>query len=113
MWARAMTCALAFALLAGFGSTADAAKKAKAAKAGASGGLVKLVGCPQRTVPFCVVMRGPNNATYVLNSASPPVPVGTVAIRLTGRVSGDIGICFGTNLKDIQWRPLRQRCPRP
>ncbi len=48
--------------------------------------------------------------TYVLNSASPPVPV-KVGVTVVGIIAGDISICEDTPLRVIKWSRNRMRCP--
>ena len=109
MWARCgLPLALALCATAGFADTADAA--ARQAKKTSS--LVTLVGCPQRVGPGCIVMRGPNNTTYLVNSANPPVPVNILFIRLTGTPTPGPNFCFATQLTDIRWKAINRRCPR-
>jgi hypothetical protein len=101
-----LTLALAVSAAAGFATSADA-QRAKAAKG------VTLAGCPQYGIPpLCVLMRGRGGESYMVNSASPPVPVGTIVIRLTGTPTTDPNLCFATVLTNIKWRATRQACPK-
>jgi hypothetical protein len=66
-------------------------------------------GCARMVVPFCtvVVHRG---VTYVLHNAAPPIPPRTF-VRVTGRVSGNVGICPGMQMAVTSWRKARGVCP--
>jgi hypothetical protein len=109
MWARyGLPLALAFWASGGFVDTADAAAK----QAKKTGSQVTLVGCPQRVGPGCIVMRGPNNTTYLLNSANPPVPVNILYIRARGTPVVGPNFCFAVALEGIRWTAINRRCPK-
>ena len=102
----ALTLALALCTASALATGADAqAKRAK----GAKGARINIVGCPYYGIPPGCILIGAPGAAYMLNSANPPVPVGT-AIRLSGTPTNDPNICFATVLTNIKWRPVRRAC---
>lgn len=85
----------------GFTVTADAAKSKKSKKSKASD-VVTVDGCAQFVLPFCVGVTS-GNATYIVNSALPPILPGT-AVTVVGQQAGDVSPCFGTWLRVISWK---------
>jgi len=92
------------AVLATAGFTGEAA--AQQAKGPAT---VTISGCVRPVVPFCttVAYRG---TTYVLHGISPITIPGDAAIKVTGTVSGTMGICPGTQLYVTSWTKTRAVC---
>lgn len=86
----------------GFASSADAAPKPK------DKDTVTIAGCARPVVPFCttVAYRG---TTYVLHNANPAIPSRTY-VRVTGKKTGTVGICPGTQLQVISWSKGRGVC---
>jgi hypothetical protein len=92
------------AVLATTGLATDAnAQQAK------SPGTVTLTGCTRPVVPFCTTMayRG---TTYVLHGISPIVVPADSRIKVTGTVSGTLGICPGTQVTVTSWSKVPGVC---
>ena len=83
--------------------SAEAAKRAK--------DTLVIVGCSRFLPPFCTSV-GYRGTTYIMHSAVPPIPPNT-GVAVVGKKTGDVGICFGTQVQVISWKKTRQRCTRP
>ena len=100
---RVMAVAAAGLAAVAMSSGAEAAKRAK--------DTLVISGCSRFLPPFCssVSYRG---TTYIMHSAVPPIPPNT-GVAVVGKKTGDVGICFGTQVQVISWKKTRQRCTRP
>jgi hypothetical protein len=74
---------------------------AEAAKKRAKDTLI-IGGCARFAPPFCTVVSS-RGTTYVLHGAAPPIPPNT-NVSVVGKKTGDIGICFGTQVQVISWK---------
>jgi hypothetical protein len=103
--------AIAVAACAMLAVTTDAeAAKGKKARAVKDKSIVTFSGCARFAPPFCTVV-GSRGTTYVLHGAQPPIPIDT-GISGIGKKTGDVGICFGTQVQVISWKPNRLACKR-
>ena len=94
--------AVALLALTGWQTVAEAAPRAR--------DTINIHGCARAVVPFCTVVlyRG---VTYVLHNAAPPIPSNTY-VRVTGKVSGTVGLCPGSQMAVVSWRKARGACPK-
>lgn len=69
-----------------------------------------ITGCARPVVPFCTTVsyRG---TTYVLHGANPAITSNTY-VRVTGKTTGTVGICPGTQMAVASWRKVKGACPR-
>lgn len=67
-----------------------------------------IAGCARPVVPFCTTVsyRG---TTYVLHGAVPPITSNTY-VRVTGKTTGTVGICPGTQMAVASWRKIKGVC---
>jgi hypothetical protein len=108
---QALAVALGVALLAGMARHADAAKAKK--KSAMNPTFIDLRGCTHFQPPMCTMINsgGKNYALVWSTPPVPPVPLNT-HMRVTGQVTGTVGICFAPTVRVLSWKADKMHCPK-